>query len=295
MKNNKIHIKNSENNNYIINNNINFNQILSNKIFNLDKDIIFIKNILCKINCELKNERENIPKEKIYKKFNFINHIVWINLNRSTKRKVHMENLLNNLTVPNTRIEAIDGKNENLSKYKNKHPLSNYEIACVLSHIKAINYCANIEDGEYFLILEDDINFNHIQYFTKTVEDIIKEAPPFDVLQIGKVQEKSTSGENTYTKYHRIWGAHAYIITKNAVSKFKEFASYDPEHNEFILNKPLHVSELFIFNNLNTITYKYNLINTLDNESSIHNEHIMWHKKCSLIGLYDIFVNLGNI
>ena len=95
--------------------------------------------------------------------------------------------------------------------------------------------------------------------------------------------------------YHRIWGAHAYIITKDAVLKFKEFASYDTANNEFVLNKPLHVSELFIFGNLNTITYKYNLINTIDDESTIHNTHIMWHKKCSLIGLYDILMNLDTI
>ena len=251
--------------------------------------------MLSNINIEIKRERENIPKDDIYNKFNCLDHIIWINLNRSTQRKEHMENLLKNLKVPNTRIEAIDGKIENLDKYKNKHPLSNYEIACVLSHIKAINYCANIEDSKYFLILEDDINFNHIQYFTKTLEDIIKDAPSFDVLQIGKVQEKSIANDNNYMNYHRIWGAHAYIITKDAVLKFKEFAAYNADLNEFILNKPLHVSELFIFNNLNTITYKYNLINTINNESSIHNEHIMWHKKCSLIGLYDILVNMDNI
>ena len=253
------------------------------------------------ININLKKQRELLSNNTIQEKINFIDHIVWINLNRAPIRKNNMEKLLNKLFINNTRIEAIDGKDDKVinnlefNKLKKGASLNNYEIACVLSHIKAINYLSNI-DGDYFLVCEDDIDFFNTQYFTKTLENIIKECPyDFDILQIAKTQEISFEKKNLYEKYNRTWGAFAYIITKKAVKKLVEFANYNFENNNFNINIPLKVSELFIFQNLNTYTYKYNFINTLNVDSSIHNNHLLWHRKCSLIGLYDVLINLENI
>jgi GR25 family glycosyltransferase involved in LPS biosynthesis len=206
-----------------------------------------------------------------------------------------MEKLLNNLNVKNTRIEAIDGKNEKLGHYLKRTYLSNYEIACVLSHIKAINYLSKI-DGDYFLVCEDDIDFFNTQYFTISLEKIIKDAPnDFDILQIGKTQNNSFQKNNLYEKYNKTWGAYAYIISRKGINNLQKISHYDSTTNQFTINNELKVTELFIFNNLNTYTYKYNFINTLNSDSNIHSEHLVWHKKCSLIGLYDILINLDYI
>ena len=129
------------------------------------------------------------------------------------------------------------------------------------------------------------------------LENIIKEAPEdFDIIQIGTVVDKSkTNNTNLYEKYNRSWGAHAYIITKTGVNKLMKFAYYNQETTKFNIDIPLNVSELFIFGNLNTYTYKYNIINTLNDDSFIHNDHLLYHKKCSLISLYDILLNLHDI
>ena len=52
-----------------------------------------------------------------YYKINFVDHICWINMDKSIQRKIHMEDILKNINIPNTRIQAIDGKNEDVKKY----------------------------------------------------------------------------------------------------------------------------------------------------------------------------------
>ena len=43
-----------------------------------------------------------------------VDAVYWINLKRAKDRRKHMEKLLKNVKVPNTRIQAIDGKNKNV-------------------------------------------------------------------------------------------------------------------------------------------------------------------------------------
>jgi hypothetical protein len=96
-----------------------------------------------------------------------------------------MTHLLNNLDIPNTRISAIDGSIIDLSSITNlEAPLTNYEKAVTLSHIKAISYLENI-DGNYFLVLEDDITLNNISLFNIDIKHIIENAPNFDILLAG--------------------------------------------------------------------------------------------------------------
>ena len=39
------------------------------------------------------------------------------------------------------------------------------------------------------------------------------------------------------------------------------------------------VADIFLYKNLNTYVYKYNFISTKDEESSIHEGHLDYHKK----------------
>ena len=67
-------------------------------------------------------------------KINFIDKIVWINLDRSKKRRSYMQKLLKCVNIKNERISAIDGKLidvENVIKKLNKKKeMSLGEIGC---------------------------------------------------------------------------------------------------------------------------------------------------------------------
>ena len=239
----------------------------------------------------------NINKD--INKINFIDYILWINLDRSVDRFNYMNNLLSNLDIKSKRIEAIDGNNLDIKSIKNfkvNRILINYEIACTLSHIKAINQCNSLA-GNYFMICEDDISFDNLQFFNESIKNIILNCPDknFDVLLLYKTYKYEL--KDLYSKwsdyyddsnYHNnktvehIAGAVSYIISKNAINKFTNIAKYTENNTfEFINDFIFEVSDIFIFKNLNTYVYKYNYITTLINSSNIHNEHVDYQFECN--------------
>jgi len=89
-----------------------------------------------------------------------------INLERSIDRWQYIHKHLSDLGIVHQRIDAIDAQLNNLDKsgydaVRNKNeyftPLKGAEIACYLSHIKALKQFLNDPSVSYALILEDDV------------------------------------------------------------------------------------------------------------------------------------------
>ena len=227
-----------------------------------------------------------------YNNINYIDNIFWINLDRSIERKNNMESILNNINIPYKRISAVDAKDPTFPTIINnleiKDSLSNYEIACTLSHLKAINH-ASQNKGEYFMICEDDITFDNLKYFKKTLKDIILNSPPFDILLIYKTCLFEI--EETYAKWidyydkgidFYIYGTCCYIISRSGINKINNYIKFD-ENNNFIINnkKIIDVADIYLYDKLNTYVYKYNFIETFNNISTIHDNHLGFHEQCS--------------
>lgn len=211
-----------------------------------------------------------------------IKHIVWINLDRSQTRRQNMEKILSGTNIPNTRICAIDGNLINSNEYNHKN-LTKYEIACCMSHMKALNYLSE-QDGEYFLVFEDDLDPNNIVLFNCTLDDIINQIPTdmkdFDVLQLGKIyheplKETYTLWNNEYNNNIHIASTVAYLITKKGIEKIiNKSKMIGIEPNLF-----LEEADKFLYKYLKTITYKYNFFSYACVSSTIHSDHDSWHKK----------------
>ena len=242
------------------------NSLLTNKSFN-DK----IKDHSCKING--------------------IDHIVWVNLDRSLDRRINMEKILGKINIPNNRITAIDGGKEDLSHITNlQRPLTNNEKACALSHIKAYSYLKNIP-GKYFLVLEDDITLDNLKFFNKDLKSIIQEAPEFDILQIHTIYVNKL--DNLYTKWEPdMYSTASYVISSNGLQKLLKMAEYNQSNNNITLNSLLSLADYFLYHNVNTFVYKYNFISTTDETSTIHPEHLTIHERSSTFQLNTIFNNL---
>ena len=213
--------------------------------------------------------------KNIYNKINFIDNIVWINLDRSIERRHKMENIFKNINISNYRISAIDGLKLVRPNYNYERSMSNYEIACTLSHLKAIKYLSELS-GNYFMICEDDICFNNLYYFKEDLETIIKNAPDFDILMIHKTYSHYLEDEytnwndhiNKYGIYHQICGTACYIISRDGI------------HN--ILNKTdnFDVADMYLYKNTKTFVYKYNFISVQGLDSEIHSNHINYQNNC---------------
>lgn len=225
------------------------------------------------------NEYFNNKNDKI----NGIDKIIWINLDRSMDRRNKMIKLLGDINIDNRRIKAIDGKEQDLMAIINnisyKPNITNREIACCLSHIKAIN-SLKYEKGEYFMICEDDISFDNLKYFKKNdLKKIINNAPNFDILMLHKTYPKEL--KNIYTKWYakyNIYSAVCYIISKKGVEKLINYVNY--QNNQFIFNKKddyFEESDHYLYKKLNTWVYKFNFITSLEENSTIHNEKLKSH------------------
>jgi len=231
-----------------------------------------------------------------------IQHIVWINLDRSLERKVSMQEKLKNIPISNTRIQAIDGKNAALmKKYKQniKSKLSDYELACLLSHIKAISFLHG-KKGDYFLVLEDDVSFENFKYFNFGLDTIIKNAPPFDILMVFKTFGSSI--DKLYSPWKKIssidprfpvTGAVAYVISRKGIETIMDNIKYDIEIENFIyLNRNLQEADIFLYTISNTIIYKYNFFSVETKDSTIHSEHLTTQQKCLDFQLSQIKKNI---
>jgi GR25 family glycosyltransferase involved in LPS biosynthesis len=181
--------------------------------------------------------------------------IYYINLNRAEGRKNKLEKLFQINDITNfKRIEAIDGNDLDLNYYEQnyilpKRKLNIYEIACTFSHLKAIKTAFD-DNVEYALIIEDDCNFDYIKYKTLPLQKLINYAPDWECIQLSMINSKKnfeivSNSSNILVKLDDA-GATAYLINRRGMEKVLSRMN----------NKELFVSEIFIFNYLNTYVTK---------------------------------------
>ena len=187
--------------------------------------------------------------------FNNIN-IYWINLERAQHRKEKMLNLFQEHNLTHKRIEAIDGlkinENEIKSQYKVNEKMNVFEIACALTHLKAIQdaYDNNLEN---VLIFEDDVNFEYLKYQTIPIEELLKKLIELkgECLQLAMINQRKIipsliKNKNRLIKFNSD-GAQAYLLTRQGMKTVLD---------NFHTQKYLEVSEHMIFKVANNYVVK---------------------------------------
>lgn len=223
-----------------------------------------------------------------YSKINFIDKILWINLDCSIQRKINTENILKNILIPNERISAVDGSKLILPKLNYERNISTYELACLLSHIKAISSLKNI-DGNYFLICEDDFILHNTIFFSKDLKEIIQNCPSFDILSIQSTFNKELHSEyNKWSDYYIenplsfIGCTGSYIISKSGINKILENNNFTDDTN-YILNYPINAADIYLYKYVNTFVYKYNFISSFNTDSVFNQKFIRQYQKFNFI------------
>jgi len=219
-----------------------------------------------------------------YSKINFIDKILWINLDISTHRRINSENILKNIHIPNERISAVDGSKLILPKLTFERNISTYELACLLSHIKAITSLKNT-NGDYFLICEDDFILHNTIFFSKDLKKIIQNCPTFDILSIQSTFNKELHNEyNKWSDYYTenplsfIGCTGSYIISKSGINKILASNNFINDVN-YTLNYPVNAADIYLYKYVDTFVYKYNFISSLNNESIFNQKFIRQYQK----------------
>ena len=228
-----------------------------------------------------------------YSKINFIYKILWINLDSSTDRKTISENILKNIKIPNERISSVDGSKLILPNLTYERNISTYELACLLSHIKTISTLKNTE-GNYFLICEDDFMLNNTIFFSKDLKQIIQNCPSFDILSIQSTFNKKLHNEyNKWSDYYTenplsfIGCTGSYVISRSGIEKILANNNFIDDNN-YILNYPINVADIYLYKYVDTFVYKYNFISSFNTDSIFNKKFIKQYQKLNFASINKI-------
>ncbi len=222
--------------------------------------------------------------------------IYYINLDRSTNRKTHMEEQLKLYNLNAKRVSAIDGKkiltsrgniklNDNITiPYVNNYKLSNNELGCTLSHLKAI-YNSYMNGDNISLIIEDDVSFVLMPFWFENLDSIIKSAP-LDWKIINLYTYNNNKHSNIFLKCtlkQPCYGAVAYIINREGMKN----VIYDIlKYNKILLDGSIvkidgGTSDILIYHRAKN-SYVYNkfplfITHNTNIQSTIHDDHTKGH------------------
>jgi len=133
-------------------------------------------------------------------KWDFIDKIIYINLEDRTDRRQEIEQELKNANVPRYKILRLNAIRD-----------SPGHIGCSKSHILALEMA--IKNGwKNVLILEDDAMWNKFEKGYERLRQLVQEHPDFDVITLGNVG--ATFDKDT----GRLWNAQtttAYLVNRS--------------------------------------------------------------------------------
>ena len=178
--------------------------------------------------------------------------IVWINLNRAERRRTIMQKKLDNLNNKIFRIEGVDGKLLKMEDIKKKYnvndKLSIYEVACALSHLKAVKF-AYEKNFQRVIILEDDATFEYFKYHRLDINSLFTEiaGKGGECVQLANITQRKIlnrliASGGLYWRRNEP-GAQAYILNRNGMKKVID---------NFSKTNTILLSEHMVFRTANT-------------------------------------------
>lgn len=210
--------------------------------------------------------------------------VLWINLDKSTRRKLYMEKLLNSHNIIHTRIKAIDGTNiydQHLHTlcYINSR-LTLAENACTCSHLIALKYFVENMEDDNIIIFEDDVSFEFLEYIPFNWSIFMKNLPEkFDIIQLAITYENGYIN-NLLIKSDpamKYYCSAAYLITKEAAKKILS-KYYSNKFKKIILHSQEYATADSMISSTGA-TYSIPIFTYQTLESIIHPRHLINHNR----------------
>lgn len=221
-----------------------------------------------------------------------IDALYWINLDRSTRRRDEMTELLTDpvfSTIPHIeRISASDGKDEEtytqLVNYvdADDNPDTPGIYGCLLSHMRIMKLISDRTD-ELVLVLEDDAVLEYKPYWREPLSYALQYAPSdWEVIQLAIIPgtgAKLPDNRFAKTRPRQMWSTLAYLVKRSAARKF---VWENMRNGVFVLDKTtdvgLHAADVYLYSKLKTYHYKYPYITyPMKNDSEISEKAVRQH------------------
>lgn len=210
-------------------------------------------------------------------------HIFYISCHRDKERRNKLVQNFENWNLTYSKIEAIDARQENVYKYLEggiPPNMTNLEIACTLSHLKAIThfyYHMGHLDG--IVICEDDLDFSPVEYWNFTWKELFERLPyDLEVLQMSIINDMMIT-PNLHPRYNNDFGTGIYYITRDYAKRLLSYHLHGTKYNINRGTNPRAVSDDLVY--LPSRAYAMPLfLYDISFTSTIHQEHInMFHKQ----------------
>ena len=176
----------------------------------------------------------------------------------------------------NTSISGYDARDDDVSEHlKGRIPdnVSQPELGCCMSHLKAIKHFYEETDDEYCMILEDDVDFSTVRYWNFTWHEFVGLLPyDWDCIQMTTI----TTGDihvKLHLKFINDFSAAAYLINRHHAAKIIKHHVRDDKYKLDNGVQPRAVSEDVVLESGKTFSIPLFLYN-LQFGSTIHQEHI---------------------
>jgi len=240
--------------------------------------------------------------ENFNQKESLINYpIYWINLDRSPNRKIKLMEKFKEYNIENYRITAIDSKNLNLNNYNIKKNIltsiltSKNEIACTLSHLKAIK-TSYLNNDKFSIICEDDLCLDLIPHWKISINEIINKLPEnWEIINLAPSSKSFLSIALNELNLFKKWntshhGAICYLINKKGMRKIvNKFKLLDKiKYND----TSKFVADEVVYKYLNSYTVTKPFFTFIDEESTIHKSHEKFNNygKKMILDFYNVNV-----
>jgi len=194
--------------------------------------------------------------------------IYWINMDKSTKRRKYMKQVLQDPVfkgIPKTRISAFDSEKQNVMDKliitKKSPHMTPSTYGCLISHLDTIHTFSK-SDYDFALIFEDDVSLREYKpFWNKPLDEIVRSSPPdWEILQLGfGLNDKNGLPKMEYTPMSigNYWQTVSYLISKAGAKRF--ISEYYVDGKYRLYNNICQEADNFIFHVLRTYTYKFPL------------------------------------
>jgi GR25 family glycosyltransferase involved in LPS biosynthesis len=200
-----------------------------------------------------------------------------VNLKSKEDKLSHIKKEFNQHNVKDyTVIEAVDGSTEDLSLLVDNVdsiPLSKNELACSISHLKAIKHWLDTSKSEYAIIVEDDLTFETVDSWQWNWQEFLsKIEADYDVLQLS-IQNNYKINTSLHYREIRDSATVCYLIKRSWAEKL---ILKHVVNNKFIFSgkdRSRLVADGLIYNGAICLSFPL-FTYSVEFDSSINKEHV---------------------
>jgi hypothetical protein len=149
--------------------------------------------------------------------------VYWLTLEESHERQKSILEQFEKYNIKNhTMIFGYDAKENDFTNHPNitgnfLNQMSSCDIACTISHLKMVKEWYYNSNAPYAVFFEDDINFETVDYWNFTWNDVMKNIPhKWNIIQMCMVREPHALENNVqlHSRTCANWSGAAYLISR---------------------------------------------------------------------------------